>query len=353
MLNTSLEHLGVVDLPPAAGYERLLYAEDKATGLNALISVHSSARGPAAGGCRMFNYAAFEDAVEDVQRLSRGMTYKNAGADLPLGGGKSVIIGDPRKIKTPALMTAFGEFVSVLEGNYYTAEDVGISPEDLVHASKVCPYVVGLDSGSYASGDPSPYTAQGVFNAMQVTWAHLTDTADLSGVTVSVQGLGHVGMHLPHKLHEAGARLTVTDLDDKALDFARTALGAEVVAPGDIYGQAADIFAPCAMGAVLNPETISQLKVRAVVGAANNQLATDEMGQALLERGIVYAPDYVANGGGIINAAMEILKVSDPSFREQRLEGLFETLSSILKEAKAKGAPPHRIADTMMERRLG
>lgn len=344
--------LQIKELTPAAGHERLVHGYDEATGLNALISIHSTVRGPAAGGCRMFDYATFEDAVHDVERLSRGMTYKNAGADLPLGGGKSVIIGAPDKVKSPELMRAFGAFVDTIAGDYFTAEDVGISPQDLSYAAETSDFVVGLDGGPFASGDPSPHTAKGVFLSTKVAWQHLTGTDDLTGVRVAIQGLGHVGMSLAEQLYVAGAKLIVSDLRTDALEVARSRLGATVVDPSDIASQTADIFAPCAMGGALNDLTVPQLKVRAVVGAANNQLAGDHIGQALQDRGILYAPDYIVNGGGIINVAMEILKLRDPSFRQDRLAGVATTLRSIFAEAELTGELPHRIADTLIEQRL-
>ena len=346
------DRMKVVEREPSDGHERLLHATDQGTGLNALISIHSTARGPAAGGCRMFPYGSIDEAITDVERLSRGMTYKNAAADLPLGGGKSVIIGRPDRDKTPVLMRAFGDFVNALEGTYYTAEDVGISPHELAYAAERSDFVVGLKGGPFASGDPSPFTAQGVFNAMTVTWAHLTGIPNLSGVTVAVQGLGHVGMHLARRLHEVGADLIVSDLNSERVREAQTEFAAIAVAPSEIFVQQADIFAPCAMGAAINAETVPRLKVRAVVGAANNQLASDDMGQALKDRGILYAPDYVVNGGGIVNVAMEILQVTDARFRDERLAGLRESLDHILREAAATGGLPHHIADTYIEERL-
>lgn len=353
-MKTALKaRLQINDLKPAHGHERLWHAVDEATGLNALVSIHSTARGPAAGGCRMFAYGSFEQAIADVERLSCGMTYKNAAADLPLGGGKSVIIGAPGKIKSPDLMRSFGAFVNALEGRYYTAEDVGISPQDLAYAAEQSDFVCGLDGGAFASGDPSPYTAQGVFNSMSVVRKHMTGSPDLKGVTVAVQGLGNVGMHLAGLLHDAGAKLIVTDLDAKQLDHARHNFGATVVAPTEITMQQADIYAPCAMGAALNVETVLQLRVGAVVGAANNQLATDDMGRMLKDRGILYAPDYLVNGGGVTNVAMEILKVSDPSFRQERIDGMGKTLAEVLLIAEQTNDLPHRIADRIMEERIG
>lgn len=334
------------------GYERLIEAQDPSCGLHALISIHSTTRGPAAGGCRMYDYASVEDAVRDVERLSRGMTYKNAAADLPLGGGKSVIIGDPKTLKTPALMHAFGEFVDYLQGQYFTAEDVGVSPEDMAQVAEATPYVAGLEGGDFASGDPSPVTARGVFLCLKQTLRHGLGSDDLTGKRVAVQGLGHVGMALAGMLHEAGATLIVSDINAEAVAHAERAFGATAVSPDEILDQEVDVFAPCAMGGVLTAEAIARLKARFVVGAANNQLAEDRCGALLQEAGILYAPDYIVNGGGIVNVAMEILKIDDPDYRENRITGLAKTLEQVFARAQETGRPPHEIADELIERRL-
>ena len=352
MKTTQVDGLQISELTPASTHERLVLAKDESSGLNAVISIHSTKLGPAAGGCRMFPYGTLEDAIDDVQRLSRGMTFKNAAADLALGGGKSVIIGDPKKIKTPDLMRAFGHFVNSLNGQYFTAEDVGISPEDLAFSSEVTEFVAGLDGGEFASGDPSPYTAQGVINCMEVAWSHRHVSKSLSNVTVAIQGLGHVGMHLARKLSDAGARLVVCDLNETRTELACSEFSATVVPPSEIQKQDADIFAPCAMGGAITDTLVSELKAEVIVGAANNQLATSNVGLRLKDQGILYAPDYIVNGGGIVNVAMEILKVSDPSFRASRLEALTTTLRDILVEADATGKLPHVLADEMIERRL-
>lgn len=352
MDTTLAKSIKITPLKPSPSHERLVHAECGTTGLNALISIHSTKLGPAAGGCRMFDYDTLQDAVYDVERLSRGMTYKNAAADLALGGGKSVIIGNPRKIKTPELMRAFGIFVDSLQGTYFTAEDVGISPADLAYSAEVTEFVAGLDGGEYASGDPSPHTAQGVFNCMQVAWTHLHGTNSLSGVKISIQGLGHVGMHLARMLSDAGALLFVSDLNPVQTEIASSKYNATVVPADDIHKQDVDIFAPCAMGGALNNTVVAELKAKLVVGAANNQLATQAIGKKLKDRGILYAPDYIVNGGGIINAAMEILKISDPSFRQSRLEGLASTLQEILDEASKAEGLPHVLADELMEQRM-
>lgn len=300
----------------------------------------------------MFDYDSLQEAIYDVERLSRGMTYKNAAANLALGGGKSVIIGNPQKIKTPQLMRAFGFFVNSLQGAYFTAEDVGISPTDLAFSAEVTDFVAGLDGGDYASGDPSPYTAQGVFSCMRVAWSHLHGTESLRGTKIAIQGLGHVGMHLVRMLSNAGAVLFVSDLNPVQTEIASLKYNATVVPANDIHKQDVDIFAPCAMGGALSDTVVAELKAKLVVGAANNQLSSPSIGKELQNRGILYAPDYIVNGGGIVNAAMEILKISDLSFRQTRLEGLVTTLREILVEASATKKLPHVLADELMERRL-
>ncbi|QIE45504.1 Glu/Leu/Phe/Val dehydrogenase [Pseudohalocynthiibacter aestuariivivens] len=344
--------LTIRDLTPGKGYERLVEAKDEKTGLHALVSIHSLKRGPAAGGCRMFNYAKIEDAIYDVERLSKGMTYKNAAAELPLGGGKSVIIGNPKTLKTPELMRAFGAFIEYLAGDYYTAEDVGVSTQDMAYISETTSYVAGLDGGEFASGDPSPVTARGVFLCLKQTLKRGLGSDDLTDKTIAIQGLGHVGMSLAGMLHDAGAKLIVSDINDDAVRIAQADFGATVVSPDEILHQQADVFAPCAMGGALTADAIDVLKARYVVGAANNQLTDDTCGQRLQDKGILYAPDYIVNGGGIVNVAMEILKISDPSYRESRISGLATTLEQVFERAAETGQPPHMVADELIGTRL-
>ena len=326
-------------------FERVVSCEDEETGLKAIIAVHSTTLGPAAGGCRMFNYDNFDDAVTDVLRLSRGMTYKNAAAGLKLGGGKSVIVGDPKTQKTPELMKAFGRFVDSLEGMYYTAEDVGISVSDIELVSEVTPYAVGLDKGEFAAGDPSPFTARGVYLSMKEAAARKLGNADLKGVKVAIQGLGHVGMYLAEFLHKEGAVLLVSDINESALNEAKERFDAEIIDVDKIHLTDAEIFAPCAMGAALTREVIEALQAKVVCGAANNQLADEECGALLMARGILYGPDYVVNSGGIINVATEIFKITDPKWVEEKMLGLAEFTGMILDQANENGQPPHEIAD--------
>ncbi|MBN8553469.1 MAG: Glu/Leu/Phe/Val dehydrogenase [Caulobacterales bacterium] len=346
------------DSPSFAGHEGVHAFYDEATGLKAIIAVHSTARGPAVGGCRMWNYASSEEALTDVLRLSRGMSYKNAVADLEMGGGKSVIIGDAKTQKTPELFRAFGRAIDTLGGCYYSAEDVGVSVADIAVAREVTEYVLGLSDGPWGSGDPSPVTAEGVFRSNLETARRVWGQDDLNGLTVSVQGAaGHVGAYLCDKLHAAGAKLIITDIAEKALREVAERTNAEIVAPDAIYDVQADIYAPCALGATLNPDTLPRLKVRAVCGAANNQLATPDIGQQLAARGVLYAPDYVINAGGIINVASELTARQtggsyDPAWVEAKLVRLMETLNEIYDRAADEGRPTHEIADAIAEGRI-
>jgi len=346
------------DSPSFANHEAVHAVHDERTGLRAIIAVHSTARGPAVGGTRMWNYGTATEALEDVLRLSRGMSYKNAVADLEMGGGKSVIIGDSRTQKSPELFQAFGRCLDRLGGYYYAADDVGVSVADMAEARKVTPFVLGLNDGPEASGDPSPVTAEGVYRSTLAVARRLYNQDDLTGLTVAVQGIGHVGGYLADKLHKAGAKLILTDVNTALLSEVAGRTGGEIVAPDAIYDVQADIYAPCALGATLNPETLDRLKVKAVVGAANNQLATADIGQQLFDRGILYAPDYVVNGGGIINVASELKAREtggsyDPTWVETKLSRLMETLEEVLERSASEGRPTHEIADAIAEARIG
>ena len=345
------------DSPSFANHEGVHAVFDEKTGLRAIIAVHSSARGPAVGGTRMWNYASSAEALEDVLRLSRGMSYKNAVADLEMGGGKSVIIGDSRTQKTPELFRAFGRAVDTLGGLYYAAEDVGVSVSDIAEARKVTPYVLGLNDGPEASGDPSPVTAEGVYRSTLLAARRLWKQDDLTGLTVSVQGIGHVGGYLADKLYAAGAKLIMTDVNTALLAEVAARTDAQIVSPDAIYDVVADIYAPCALGATLNPQTLDRLTVKAVVGAANNQLATPDIGQILFERGVLYAPDYVVNGGGIINVASELRArqtggAYDPAWVETKLSRLMDTLEEVMDRSAAEKRPTHKIADAIADARI-
>lgn len=337
----------------STSHEDLYRVENIETGLRGFIALHSTRLGPAAGGLRMRVYDSDAAAIDDVLNLSRGMSYKNAAAGLPLGGGKAVIMGDPTRDKTPGLLRAMGREINALRGRYWTAEDMGMAPEDMAEIARETRFVAGLDHGQHASGDPSPITAKGVFNAMRAGAAEVYGSDDLRGRHVAVQGLGHVGWHLCRLLHEAGARLSVADMDAGRVANAVRDFGAGAVAPGRIHATEADIFAPCAIGGILNARTIPEIRARLVVGAANNQLAIPEDADALHARGILYLPDYVANGGGIINVAAEILQITDSGpWVAERLDAMQATMTQILNRAKGEGLSPALIADRMIEDQL-
>ncbi len=337
---------------PVEGHETVLRVSDREAGLHGLIAIHSTALGPAAGGLRMRRYRDEAAALEDVLRLSRGMTYKNAAAGLPLGGGKAVILGDPAR-KTEAQLAAMGRAVDSLAGRYWTAEDMGMSPAEMAVLARETRYVAGLATGDHASGDPSPLTARGVFRALRLTAARRLGSGDLSGRRVAVQGLGHVGWQLCRLLHEAGAAIVVADTDAALVARAQDAFAAEAVAPAAILTESADLLAPCAIGAVLDATTVAALDVAAICGAANNQLATDADADRLHDRGILYAPDFVANCGGIINVATEILGIADrESFVEDRLAAAEDTLRRIFDRAAAQDTSPHRLAEAIVDERI-
>lgn len=345
------------DSPSFANHEGVHAFFDEKTGLKAIVAVHSTARGPAVGGTRMWSYASSAEALEDVLRLSKGMSYKNAVADLEMGGGKSVIIGDSRTQKTPELFRAFGRAVDTLGGIYYAAEDVGVSVADIAEARKTTSRVLGLKDGPEASGDPSPVTAEGVYRSTLAVARRLFKQDDLTGLTIAMQGVGHVGGYLADKLAAAGAKLVMTDVNTATLAEVAARTGAEIVAPDAIYDVKADIYAPCALGATLNPHTLDRITAKAVVGAANNQLATPEIGRILFERGVLYAPDYVVNGGGIINVAAEMNArqtkgAFDPAWVEKKLSRLIETFDEILERSAVENRPTHEIADAIAEARI-
>jgi leucine dehydrogenase len=334
-------------------HEKVLFATDKATGLKAIIGVHSTVRGPACGGCRMWTYESSAEALDDVLRLSQGMSYKNIMADLPIGGGKSVIMKPEGDFDRKALFEAFGRAIEALNGEYITAEDVGVSPDDMLSVRRSTRHVVGLPEGKAASGDPSPITAEGVFRGIKVAAARGLGKSDLSGVKIAIQGAaGHVGSYLCGHLHKAGAELIVTDINAEGLKRLQSEYDAQVVGLDEIYDVEADIFTPCALGSVINEETIERLKVKVVAGAANNQLATREMGAELQKRGLIYAPDYVINAGGIINVVGEIEGDFNPAWVQSKLDGLEKTLGEILDAAENQGRPSNILADEIARARI-
>ena len=335
-------------------HERVVFCSDPATGLKSIIAIHSTALGPAAGGCRMWSYASDDDAIKDVLRLSKGMSYKNAMAGLPMGGGKAVIIGDARHDKSDELFQAFGDFVESLGGGYITAEDVGINVSDMEIVAGRTSYVSGLphESGA-AGGDPSPKTARGIFHGIKAAAAHKLGREDLEGLRVAVQGVGHVGYYLCQDLAAAGARLIVADIDDQRVQRVVDEFGAQAVTGDDILLQQADVLAPCALGGILDAHSISKLQVAIVAGGANNQLATDADGDALRDKGVLYAPDYVINAGGIINVAYQYFGLGDDREVMARLEDIGGRLTEIFQAADKQGLSTNRVADAMARQRIG
>ena len=334
--------MALFDLPDFDDHEQVVYCSDAASGLKAIIAVHSTKLGAAVGGCRMWDYATDEEALVDVLRLSKGMTYKNALAGLSMGGGKSVIIGDAKTLKSEALFKAFGEALNRLNGRYLSAEDVNITTSDIAIANSVTPFVTGTEG---KSGNPAPFTALGTFLGIKASVKHKLNRDDLTGLKVAIQGLGSVGYLLCEHLHKAGAKLVITDINQAALDIAATEFGAKVVGLDEIYDQDVDIYAPCALGATINDETISRLKAVIVAGCANNQLAEPRHDQALVDRGILYAPDYVINAGGIINVSFE--NNYDAKKSTLKVEEIYHTLLDIYTKADTQNRPTGIIADEM------
>lgn len=330
------------------GYEHVLFGEDPDAGYRGMIAVHSTVRGPAVGGTRFWDYRTQEEAMEDVLRLARGMTYKNALAELPLGGGKSVILGDNKTKDRERIFRAHGRFIESLRGQYMTAEDVGTSPADMEYVRRETTFVSGLHG---RSGDPSPKTARGVFRAMQAAAKHRWGSDRIAGKTVSIQGCGHVGYYLAEELHRAGARLVVSDIDGEKAEQVAAAFAATVVSLEEIYSVPADIFAPCALGGVLNDLTIPQLTGEIVCGAANNQLLEPRHGHLLEERKILYVPDYAANAGGVINGCYIEILGRDLQATLKKIDGIYDTILGILEIAAHDGIPTYQAADRLAEQR--
>ncbi|MGM0692130.1 MAG: Glu/Leu/Phe/Val family dehydrogenase [Pseudomonadota bacterium] len=342
----------VFDHPEFDHHQQIVFGSDEASGLRAIIAIHDTNRGPALGGLRIFPYASEEDALTDVLRLSRGMTYKSALADLPLGGGKAVIIADPRRDKTPELLRAMGRLVDGLGGAYITAEDSGSSEADMRCIAEATAHVGGLPCHGLGSGDPSPFTAWGVFCALRSAVRHGLDRDDLRGLRVAVQGVGNVGAHLARHLHAAGARLVLTDVDAAALAHLAEELGAEAVAPAAIADAEVDVFAPCALGAALSEAVVDRLKARVVCGAANNQLASPAIAEQLMARGILYTPDYVANAGGVIEIAWQRRDDYRRDAVMAHIEGIGSTLDEIFTRAERERLSPATVADQLARERF-
>ena len=325
---------------------------DPATGLEAVVAIDDPLRTPAVGGCRMCPYRSQTDAIADAVRLARAMSRKSALAGLPFGGAKSVIVGDPALDKSTERLRAFGRFVEGLGGRYVAAEDVGISVADIDEIGRETHHVAGRSRAAGSSGDPSPSTARGVLVGIRAGLAALRGDDDLAGVRVAVQGLGSVGYRLAELLARAGARLVVADLDQARVERAHRELGARVLEPDQILSADVDVLAPCALGGVLDLPAISRLRAALVAGAANNVLADERAGDRLAARGILYAPDYVINAGGILQIGAEILG-RDPAWLDERIAAIGPRLAAIFRGADTTGIPPHRIADEYALRALG
>lgn len=332
-------------------YEQVLFCQDRQSGLKAIIAIHDTTLGPALGGTRMWNYASEDEALEDVLRLAKGMTYKHAVSGLDLGGGKAVIIGDPRRDKSEAMFRAFGRYIQGLGGRYITAEDVGTTVEDMDTIRLETSYVTGISPTFGSSGNPSPATAFGVYQGMKAAALEVFGSDSLEGKVVAVQGVGNVAYHLCRYLHEEGARLVVSDIYEHQVRRAVEQFGAKAVDPAEIYDAECDIYAPCALGATINDATIPRLKARIVAGSANNQLQEERHGRMLHELGIAYAPDYVLNAGGVINIADELNGYNrERAFR--KIEEIRGSIARIFAISKELDIPTDQAAARLAEERI-
>ncbi len=333
------------------GHEQVVFCHNKDAGLKAIIAIHNTVLGPALGGLRMWNYKTEAEALNDVLRLSRGMSYKAAVAGLSLGGGKGVIIGDPTKDKSEALFRAFGRFVNSLNGRYITAEDVGIDVNDMEYVLKETDYVTGVHQVHGGSGDPSPFTAFGTLQGLMASLNAKFGNEDVGKYSYAVQGTGHVGMEFVKLLREQGAKVFVTDINKDAVQQCVDEYGCEAVGLDEIYDVDADVYSPCALGGTVNETTLPRLKCKVICGAANNQLATDEIGEELEARGILYAPDYAVNAGGLMNVSLEI----DGYNRERAMRmmrTIYYNLGKIFQIAARDKIPTFRAADRLAEDRI-
>ncbi|WP_078411368.1 Leu/Phe/Val dehydrogenase [Priestia abyssalis] len=337
-------------------HEQIVFCNDPATGLKAIIAIHNTTLGPALGGCRMHPYRTMDEALEDVLRLSKGMTYKCAAADVDFGGGKSVIIGDPTKDKTPAMFRAFGQFVDSLNGRFYTGTDMGTSTDDFIHASKETNCIVGIPEAYGGGGDSSVPTALGVIYGIKATNKVAFGTDDLSGKAYAIQGLGKVGFKVAEQLLESGGDLYVTDINEKAIEAIQERakqLGGNVrvVNGNDIYSADADVFVPCAFGGIINDDTLDMLKVKAIAGSANNQLLTEKHGEILKNKGILYAPDYIVNGGGLIQVADELY-----GYNKERVltktKSIYTSLLEVYEQSDLDDITTIQAANRLCEKRM-
>lgn len=334
------------------GHEEVVFFSDESSGLKAIVAIHDTTLGPALGGTRMWPYASIDDAIEDVLRLSRGMTYKAAVSGLNLGGGKAVIIGDPKKDKSEAMFRAYGRFIESLNGRYISAEDVNISVNDIDHMYTETNYVCGVDKAHGGSGNPAPYTALGVWRGMQASAMKTWGSKSVKDKVIAVQGVGSVGFELAKLINEDGGKMIFTDIsEDNIAAFKEAFPHAEYVDPNAIYDVDMDIYAPCALGATINDDTIKRLKCKVVSGAANNQLDEDRHGQELKDKGILYAPDYLINAGGLMNVSIEFEGWNDSKSRRM-IDTIYDTTLNIFAISEEQNIPVNEAADVLAEQRL-
>ncbi|MGE3261466.1 MAG: Leu/Phe/Val dehydrogenase [Bacteriovoracia bacterium] len=342
--------MSVFEKIKADNYEQIVFCNDSKVGLKAIIALHNTALGPATGGCRMWNYRNEDEAITDVLRLSKGMTYKASISNLPLGGGKSIIIGDVSQ-KTPELLRRFGDFVETLKGNYITAKDVGIDSSDLKTIKSKTSHILGIAGETNSSGDPSPVTAWGVYNGMLACAEKAFGEKSLKGLHITLQGLGAVNYYLLKYLHQEGAKVTGCDINPESVERARKEFNIEVVNPEAVYDVACDIFSPGALGAIINNQTMPRLKCKVVAGAANNQLATEKDGEELLKKGIIYAPDYAINAGGLINIYHEREGYNrDRAYAH--VAKIYDTIKNIIARSQQEKLPTNTVANRMAEERV-
>ena len=339
--------MDVFNHPDFDNHEQVLFCTDKASGLTGIIAIHSTVLGPAAGGCRFHTYASTQDALTDVLRLSKGMSYKNAMAGLPLGGGKCVVIADPRDPRKDDLLRAIARHVQSLNGRYWTAIDVGVSPHEADIMAEASDYIFTRASHYEEGFSPASFTALGGFTGIRAAAKHVWGRDDLNGLRVAIQGVGATGADMGRQLHEAGARLVVADVREDAVNKMVSEFGAKAISADKIHTADVDVLSPCALGATLNDETIPEIKARAVCGLANNQLAEPRHGAQLAERGIAYVPDYVVNAGGMIGASRVIFDELSRDKSTAQILGLFDTICTILAKADENGRPSSDIADEM------
>jgi leucine dehydrogenase len=335
------------------GHEQVVLCHEQATGLRAVIAIHNTICGPALGGCRMWPFESEEEAIADAMRLSRAMTYKNAAAGLNLGGGKTVIIGDPNKDKSEALFRALGRFIQSLGGRYIAAEDVGTSIEDMEYIKMETDFVSGLPTQFGGSGDPSPFTALGTYEGIRASVKYRLGKDNLKGIRVAIQGVGHVGYYLCALLHEAGAEIFVTDIFEDKVDKVVTEFGAHAVKGDEIYNCDAEVFAPCALGAVVNDDTISRMNFKIIAGGANNQLLDEKNhGKKLKEKNILYAPDYLINAGGVTNVFFEVIREYNRERVTKKVKNIYNILMKVYQIADNENITTAEAAARLAERRL-